>query len=128
MDKVVIARGTLIRNKNGGYARVVEDGVLGESVYVRKYTVFRVSTINLYTQTVIVTVESTGKVLSLEYDFILKNCEIASHDKSTVVNGMAIVDINKEVDFEIQRLLYIVIGLLGTILLLTIVLAANSFS
>ena len=81
MNKLIVTRGSLIKSVYGGYARIVEDGVLKHSVYVKKNTVYRVNTINLYTNTVIVVEEATKKALSLEYDYVIHSCELFNNDK-----------------------------------------------
>ena len=91
MINITIARNSIIRSKFGGYGRIIEDGVVKNSVYVKKNTVFRISTFNLFTQSVVAIEEATGRALSLEYDYIL-NCEIVSNDKQTVINGMTVID------------------------------------
>lgn len=126
MEMTTIARGTVIRSIYGGYARIVEDGVLKNSVYVKKNTVFRVSTINLYTQTVIAIDEATKRTLSLEYDYILNLCEVVTHDKSTVVNGMAIVD-TYENKSNPNIYTYILIGLGVINILLSVIFACIKF-
>ena len=95
MRNITVARNSLIRSKFSGYGRIIEDGVVKNSVYVKKNTVFRISTFNLFTQSVVAIEEATGRALSLEYDYIL-NCEIISNDKQTVINGMTVVDTSED--------------------------------
>lgn len=96
MNKVNITRNSILRSKFGGYARLIKDGVLGESIYVKKNTVFRVSTLNLFTQTVIAINEATKVVVSLDYDYIINSCDlINTENTSEVINGLAIVDLTE---------------------------------
>ena len=126
MDKLTVARGSLIRSVYSGYARIVEDGVLKQSVYVKKNTVYRVNTINLYTNTVIVVEEATKKVLSLEYDYVIHSCELLNHDKSTVINGLAIIDITEDKSNP-NLYTYILIGLGVVNILLAVIFACIKF-
>ena len=126
MDKLIVTRGSLIRSVYSGYARIVEDGVLKQSVYVKKNTVYRVNTINLYTNTVIVVEEATKKALSLEYDYVIHSCELLNHDKSTVINGLAIVDITEDKSNP-NLYTYILIGLGVVNILLAVIFACIKF-
>ena len=126
MNKLTIARGSLIKSVYGGYARIVEDGVLKHSIYVKKNTVYRVNTINLYTNTVIVVEEATKKVLSLEYDYVINSCELLNHDKSTVINGLAIIDITED-KRNPNLYTYILIGLGVVNILLSVIFACIKF-
>ena len=126
MNKLIVTRGSLIKSVYGGYARIVEDGVLKHSVYVKKNTVYRVNTINLYTNTVIVVEEATKKVLSLEYDYVIYSCEILNHDKSTFVNGLAIIDITEDKSNP-NLYTYILIGLGVINILLSVIFACIKF-
>ena len=96
MIKQTVARGSLIRSEHGGYVRLVKDGVLQQTIYVKKNTVFRVNTINLYTQSVIAIEEATGRAMSLDYDYILENCVVLSHKQTPVLEGIAVVDMGEE--------------------------------
>lgn len=91
MKNITVARNSLIRSKFGGYGRIIEDGVVKNSVYIKKNTVFRINTFNLFTQTVVAIEEATGKAISLDYAYVL-GCDIVSNDKQTVINGMTIID------------------------------------
>ena len=126
MDKLTVARGSLIRSVYSGYARIVEDGVLKQSVYVKKNTVYRVNTINLYTNTVIVVEEATKKVFSLEYDYVIHSCELLNNDKSTVINGLAIIDITEDKS-NLNLYTYILIGLGVVNILLAVIFACIKF-
>lgn len=126
MNKLTVARGSLIKSVYGGYARTVEDGVLKHSVYVKKNTVYCVNTINLYTNTIIVIEEATKKVLSLEYDYVIHSCELLNHDKSTVINGLAIIEINEDKSNP-NLYTYILIGLGVVNILLSVIFACIKF-
>lgn len=126
MNLMTLARGTLIRSIYGGYARIVEDGVLKNSVYVKKNTVYRVNTVNLYTDTIIVIEEATKRVLSLEYDYIIHSCELVNHDNSTVVNGVALIDTYED-RTNPNLYTYILIGLGVINILLSVIFACIKF-
>ena len=96
MDKITITRGSVLRSKHGGYGRSVEDGILKDARYIRKYTVFEVISINLYTQTVIAVNRATKESFSLDYDYLLNTCELLSTPKTAVINGLSIINISKE--------------------------------
>jgi len=96
MDKITITRGSVLRSKYGGYGRIVEDGILKDARYIRKYTVFEVVSINLYTQTVIAVNKANKESFSLDYDYLLSTCELLSTPKTAVINGLSIINISEE--------------------------------
>lgn len=92
-DKVVVARNATLRTKQGGYAQIVEDSVLKQHVYLKKYTVMTVISISLYTQTILAVDSATKQTYSLDYDFILENCEIIKQPNS-LVDAVSIVNVS----------------------------------
>ena len=108
MDKIFLARNAIIKSKFGGYGRVVEDGALGQCVYIKKYTTFTVISFNLYTQTVLLVNSETKDTVSVEYKYILENCDIVKQPKNVLLDGIAIVDLNdgKEKTLDYSRLAF----------------------
>lgn len=108
MDKIFLARNAIIKSKFGGYGRVVEGGALGQCVYIKKYTTFTVISFNLYTQTVLLVNSETKDTVSVEYKYILENCDIVKQPKNVLLDGIAIVDLNegKEKTLDYSRLAF----------------------
>lgn len=127
MNKVTLSRGVRLRSTLGGYGRIVENGVLGNSVFLKRYSVFQVLSFNLYTNTVIASEDGTNRTVSLEYDYIIENCEVLNTDyNGVVINGLAIIDTTK-VNPEKPLLPIIIAGLIGLNTILTAILLFVKF-
>jgi hypothetical protein len=119
-DKILVYRNATLRSIYGGYGRIVEDSVVGNSVYIRKNTVFTVVSINLWTQSILAVNQATKETLSLEYDYILNNCEVAGNPKNTIIDCVAIIDTTEQKpEFNLLKLIAIVsiLNLLGIAIL-----------
>lgn len=99
-DKMILARNTLIRSVSGGYGRILEESELKDYVYIRKNTVMRVFSFNLYTQTVLVTNIATKQTYSLDYDYLLECCDIAKTPDNVVLDAISIVNVCPIKEFE----------------------------
>ena len=119
-NKILVYRNSTLRSKFGGYGRIVEESVVGKSVYIRKNTIFTVISINLWTQTILAVNQATKETISLEYDYILSNCEIVGNPKNTIIDGVAIIDTSEQKpEFNWLKLIAIVsiLNLLGIAIL-----------
>lgn len=99
-DKMILARNTLIRSVSGGYGRILEESELKDYVYIRKNTVMRVFSFNLYTQTVLVTNIATKQTYSLDYDYLLECCDIVKAPDNVVLDAISIVNVCPIKEFE----------------------------
>ena len=100
MDKMILARNTKIRAISGGYGRLLEESELKGHVYIRKNTIMTVISFNLYTQTVLAVNSATSETYSLEYDYLLENCEIISAPKNSVIEAISIVNVCPVKEYE----------------------------
>lgn len=127
MNKITLSRGVRLRSNLGGYGRIVSDGVLKDSVFLKRYSIFQVLTFNLYTNTVIVSEDGTDRTISLDYDYIMESCDVLNTDyNGVVINGLAIIDTTK-VNPEKPLLPIIIAGLIGLNTILTAILLFVKF-
>lgn len=127
MDKIFLSRNAVIRTKFGGYGRLMEENSLGKAVYIKKYTVFTVISFNLHTQTVLAVNQATKETVSLEYSFIIENCEIVKQCDHVVINAVAIVDTTEEIKEHFSNRTLLVIAASSSILALIGVLISTLF-
>ena len=124
-DKLMVYRGATLRSRFGGYGKIVEDSVIGGSRYIRKNTVFNVVSINLWTQSILAVNIATKDTLSLDYDYILENCEVIGNPVNTVIDGVAIIDTTKETQGVNWLKVLSILTLLNFIGICVILLALN---
>ena len=96
LDKLTVTRNSVLRSRFGGYGRIMEDSVVGDTRYIRKNTVFTVISINLWTDTILAVNQATKGTYSLEYDYIIENCEVIDIPKNTILDSIAIIDTTEE--------------------------------
>ena len=80
--------------------RLLEESELKGHVYIRKNTIMTVISFNLYTQTVLAVNSATSETYSLEYDYLLENCEIVSAPKNSVIEAISIVNVCPVKEYE----------------------------